>query len=137
MLLAVSDVCTLAYAWLLTAGRDSKDVAHFLHVSTVYDRFPPRAFTTKRFSACMQVNAATCVVGLLDYSTASLCLAHNVPFIYAKQDTSTDESFICSLLDRHGLGQEMPLEAYKSGYWDKHLEKLEHFGRPKPTYCYR
>ena len=85
----------------------------------------------------MQVNAATCVVGLLDYSTACLCLAHNIPFVYAKQGKSSDEPFICSLLDRHGLGQEMRLKEYESGYWDQHLEKLEHYGQPRPTYHYR
>jgi len=88
--------------------------------------------------ACPQVNAASCVVGKLDYSTACLCLAHSVPYIYVKQGTSSDEPFICSLLDRYGLGIEMTLKDYESGYWDlPYMEQIELMDqKPKPTYRY-
>lgn len=74
---------------------------------------------------CMyvQVNAAACVVGMLDYSTASLCLAHSTPYVYIKPGLSTDEPFTCSLLHRHGLGVKMPVDTYHSGPWDSYLEQ--------------
>ena len=70
-----------------------------------------------------QVNAAACVIGMLDYSTASLCLAHSTPYIHIRQGMSTDEPFTCSLLHRHGLGVEMPTDTYHSGQWDSYLEQ--------------
>lgn len=71
----------------------------------------------------VQVNAASCVVGMLDYSTASLCLAHSTPYIYIKPGLSSDEPFICSLLHRHGLGVEMPMHTYHAGNWDSYLDQ--------------
>lgn len=71
----------------------------------------------------MQVNAASCVLGMLDYPTASLCLAHSTPYIYIRQGLSGDEPFICSLLHRQGLGLEMPLVTYHSGQWDSYLDQ--------------
>jgi len=79
----------------------------------------------------MQVSIANCVVGPLEYSTATLCLAHSVPFIYVKQGKSSDEPFICSLLHKHGLGMEMTLDMYNSSgtLWDECLDKLENWNR--------
>ncbi|KAL0053451.1 hypothetical protein WJX82_005899 [Trebouxia sp. C0006] len=77
------------------------------------------------------VSIATCVVGPLEYSTATLCLAHSIPFIYVKQGKSSDEPFICSLLHKHGLGMEMTLGMYNSSgtLWDECLDKLENSNR--------
>ncbi|DBA85687.1 hypothetical protein WJX77_011063 [Trebouxia sp. C0004] len=79
------------------------------------------------------VSIATCVVGPLEYSTATLCLAHSVPFIYVKQGKSIDEPFICSLLQKHALGMEMALDIYNSSgtLWEECLEKLENWNRKK------
>lgn len=60
---------------------------------------------------------------MLDYSTASLCLAHSTPYIYIRQGLSVDEPFICSLLHRQGLGVEMPLVTYHSGQWGSYLDQ--------------
>lgn len=78
-----------------------------------------------------QVSIATCVVGPMEYSTATLCLAHSIPFIYVKQGKSSDEPFICSLLHKHGLGMEMTLGMYNSSgtLWDECLDKLENSNR--------
>jgi len=83
------------------------------------------------YAARLQVSIATCVVGPLEYSTATLCLAHSVPFIYVKQGKSSDEPFICSLLHNHGLGMEMTLDMYNSSgtLWDECLDKLENWNR--------
>ena len=69
----------------------------------------------------MQVNAATCVVSTLDYFIASLCLAHNTPYIYIKQGLSADDPFICNMLQQHKLGLEMPASAFEHGQWDDYL----------------
>lgn len=69
----------------------------------------------------MQVNAACCVVGMLNYATASLCLAHNTPYLYSKPGLSADEPFVCSMLQRGGLGLEMPMSIYQSGHWEYYL----------------
>lgn len=82
----------------------------------------------------MQVNAANCVVGMLDYNTASLCLAHNTIYAYVKQGHSSDEPFICHLLERHGLGLEMSAEVYASGDWDEVLDKVEGLLSGRCTY---
>lgn len=71
----------------------------------------------------VQVNAAACVIGMLEYFTASLCLAHSTPYIYIKQGLSTDEPFTCGLLHSHSLGVEMPIDTYHSGPWDSYLEQ--------------
>ncbi len=87
-----------------------------------------------------QVSIATCVVGPMEYSTATLCLAHSIPFIYVKQGKSSDEPFICSLLQKHGLGMEMTLGMYKSSgtLWDECLVKLENWNRKEfPASTYR
>ena len=79
--------------------------------------------TSRALLVVLQVNAASCVIGKLDYSTASLCLAHSTPYIYVKQGLSSDEPFICSLLHRHGLGLEMPMDTYHTGHWDSYLDQ--------------
>ena len=82
----------------------------------------------------MQVSIASCVVGPLEYSTATLCLAHSVPFIYVKQGKSSNEPFICTLLHKHGLGMEMTLDMYNSSgtLWHECLDKLENWNRRSP-----
>ena len=83
------------------------------------------------------MNAADCLVGPLDYSAASLCLAHNVKYVFVRRGTSVDEPFICTLLERHGLGLEMTPECYESGDWGAYLEKVEralHQGDKPPVY---
>ena len=83
------------------------------------------------------MNAADCVIGPLQYSTASLCLAHSVKFLYVKQSKLVDEPFISALLERHNLGVEMSSESYESGNWAGYLRQLESQLQPaesRPTY---
>ena len=64
-------------------------------------------------------------MGPLEYSTASLCLAHSTKFVYVKQAKSVDEPFICALLERHRLGLEMAQASYESGEWLTCLKNME------------
>ena len=71
----------------------------------------------------IQVNAANCVIGPLDYTTAATCLAHNTPYAYMSRNEGGSDAMLCSLLQRSGLGLEVSRGSWQTGQWQQTLQQ--------------